>query len=222
MVKQIFLIFIFLVAVSVEQLKAKDSIKVLYFFSATCPYCKETTPYVNELSKEFEVEGILFGREEAKGLSFPVRKGTKELANKYSVKGVPTLIVLKNDLFKQKIIGIRDIKDARTIIKAFEMGAVSVSEAIEKNPKREFIITGWIINKGDYFEKDPKFFITDRYKEISVNAWLPLETVKSPFKKQRTRLMSDVIDKPVVLKGRLTITEKGEIKFQVKKEINFD
>ena len=218
MIKRIFLILILLIAVS----KAEEGIKVLYFFSATCPYCKEATPYVNELSKEFSVEGILFGKEEAKGLSFPVRKGTKEMANRYGVKGVPTLIVLKDGVFKHKIIGVRDIKDARTIIKALEMGAMSVSEAVEKNPEGEFIITGWIINKEDYFEKDSKFFITDRQKEILVNTWLPLEVAKSPFKKQRPRLMSDVVDKPVVLKGRLIRTKEGGIKFHVKEEISLD
>jgi hypothetical protein len=45
--------------------------------------------------------------------------------------------------------------------------------------------------------------------------------VKSPFKRARPRLMSDVIDKPAVLKGELTGKDQNYL-FIVKEEISLD
>ncbi|MGE5174153.1 MAG: hypothetical protein ACM3MD_10030 [Betaproteobacteria bacterium] len=78
------------------------------------------------------------------------------------------------------------------------------------------MITGWIVAKGEYFKK-AQFFITDRTTELPVKAWLPLEAMKGLFKSKRPRLMSDVVKKPVVLKGSIKKTVTGSI-FMVKEE----
>jgi hypothetical protein len=73
---------------------------------------------------------------------------------------------------------------------------------------------------GSYFKNAP-FSISDRSTELPIKAWLPLETVKSPFQNKRPRLMSDVIRKPVVLKGIVQRKGTGVI-FHVEEEIPID
>jgi len=95
---------------------------------------------------------------------------------------------------------------------------LTVSEAVEGISQGDVIITGFLLNRGAYFDKNAKFILTDRRKDIHVNPWLPLEAVKSKFKKTRPRLMSDVIGKPVVLKGKLVKTDAG-FQLTVKEEV---
>ncbi len=215
--KKVIIFLLFLLAPK-SLLSKEEGLKILYFFSLTCPRCNEVKPFIEDLSKEFHVEGLLYGKKEIMESPFPVKRGTKDIASRYNIKGIPAIVVLKDGVFKQKIVGVRDIKESRIILMAFSrLDALSVSEAIENTTNKEIIITGWIIHKGRYFNKNSKFFITDRKKELQINPWLPLEAIKSPFK-SRIRTMSDMIDKPVILKGRLINKESGLI-FEVKEEI---
>lgn len=173
---------------------------------------------MKELSKGYDIEGFYYGRKEPEPQPFPVKRGTKELKERFGLRGVPSVVVIEEGRLRIRFQGARDIKDASFIIKAFNMGAMTVSEAMDKPSSEEVIITGWLIHKGRYFEKDPGFFITDRQREVSVSPWLPLEAVKSPFKK-RPRVMSDLIGRPVVLRGRLIKAEKG-YQFIVVQELN--
>ncbi len=151
---------------------------------------------------------------------FPVKPGDKKLAKGiYGVQGVPTLAILIDNVYKQKIAGTPDIQDAKVIVKALAQGAKTVTEAAGTQ-EGEITITGWIIAKGEYFKK-AQFFITDRKTELPIKAWLPLEAVKSPVSKKRPKLMSDVIRKPVVLKGSIKKTAAGSV-FQVKEELGID
>ncbi len=196
-------------------------VKILYFFSASCIHCIEARPAVIELSKEYEIEGLLFNDGSPQSFPFPIKTGDKKTAKEvYGVKGVPTLAVLVDNVYRQKIAGAADIQGAKVIIKALADGAMTVTEAAKKAPDAEITITGWIVAKGEYFKK-AQFFITDRTTELPVKAWLPLEVMKSPFRKTRPRLMSDVIKKPVVLKGSIKKTATGGI-FQVKEEMNLE
>ncbi len=196
-------------------------IKILYFFSTTCRHCIDARPSVLALSKEFNIQGLQFGEGQRAVLPFPVEAGDKKVAQEvYGVAGVPTMAVLVDGKYKQKIAGAPDIQDAKVIIKGLARGAVTVTEAADKPRKGEFIVTGWIIARGEYFKK-AQFFITDRKSELPVRAWLPLEAVKSPVSKKRPKLMSDVIRKPVVLKGSMKKTAAGSV-FQVKQELRID
>ena len=150
-------------------------------------------------------------------MTFPVKKGTKKDYKQYGLAGVPALVVLMDGKTRQVLSGENDIKASRTILNAFREGAVTVSEAIEHGPQEVFRVVGWMESKGEYF-KNARFVLTDRKKTILVKPWLPLEAVKSPFKKTRPRLMSDVMNKPIVLEGTL-IKNKEEFHLQVRKEI---
>jgi hypothetical protein len=192
-------------------------VQLLYLFSAECTQCEKTNVLVSVLSREFPVEGIWIGSKNPGPVGFPVRKSTPADKERYSITDEPSLVVLKNGKTSQTIRGECDILSSRTIIKGIEKGALTVSEAIEKGPQKTYTVVGWIESRGAYFEK-ARFVLTDRKRAIAVNPWLPLEAVKSPFKRSRPRLMSDVIGKPVFLEGLLT-TINDDYRFTVRKEL---
>ncbi len=207
-------------AYSFDAAGKNPNVKILYFFSESCIHCMAAKPSVIDLSKTYDVEGLRFGQGNAQSWPFPVKSADKNIMQAYGVKGYPTLAVLVDGIFKQKIAGTSDVLDAKVIIRALANGAMTVTEAARKDGTGEITITGWISAKGNYF-KNAQFSITDRSSELPVSAWLPLEAVKSPFRNKGPRLMSDVIKKPVVLKGSIQKTATG-VKFRVKEEIPID
>jgi thiol-disulfide isomerase/thioredoxin len=161
------------IVLSPPALAADAGIHLLYFFSATCPHCKQTTPIVSELSNEMPVEGIFAGSEDPGPLPFPIKKGTKADKERYNIQGVPALVVLQNGKTRQVISGEGGIKTCRTLIKGIARGALTVSEAIEKESLKTYKITGWVVSRGNYF-KGAKFFLTDQQQTIAIKPWLPL------------------------------------------------
>lgn len=212
-------LFVIIAIISLSSVSAalQDDLYVLYFFSANCTHCKRVEPAIKELSREFTVQGLLYGREDPGPMPFDVRKGDKETSAHYGLKGVPALVVLRNGSVKQVIRGEKDIRDALALLRAFRQGAVTVSEAIEQGPQKTYKIAGWIVTRGEYF-RNGRFFLTDRKLTMLVKPWLPIEAIKSPFRKTSPRLMSDVINKPVLLEGALTKIN-DDLRFTVSKEI---
>ncbi len=196
-------------------------IKILYFYSESCTGCIAAEPLVIAFGKEYDVEGFRYGDGNLRSLPFPVKVWDAKIAKeKYGVNECPTLVVLVDGVSRQKIAGASDVQDAKTIIRALADGAMTVSEAARSAGEGEITITGWIASKGAYF-KDAKFSITDRATEMPITAWLPLEAMKSPFRTMRPRIMSDVIGKPVVLRGIVERKAEGSV-FRVKEEIPID
>ncbi|MGC1456507.1 MAG: hypothetical protein WA946_15090 [Nitrospirota bacterium] len=215
------LLLLLLISPSVDHAAQSHHVKILYFFSLTCPDCLEAESAVIALGREYSVEGRNLGTNAAQGYPFPVKMSGKKNARKvYGIKEIPSLAVLIDGTCRQKIEGTSDIKDAKCIIKALSSGAVTVTEAAKKGTVAEFTVTGWVIAKGEYF-KNVRFILTDRTTELQVKAWLPLEAMKSPMKRTMPRLMSNVIRKPVVLRGSLTQTDTGGL-FIVKEELPLD
>jgi thiol-disulfide isomerase/thioredoxin len=212
-------LFVIVVIVSLSSVSAaqQDELSALYFFSADCAQCKRVEPAIKELSREFAVQGLLYGKDDPGPMPFNVRKGDKKTSTRYGLEGVPALVVLRNGSLKQVIQGENDIRDARDLLRAFRKGAMSVSEAVEQGPQKTSDVAGWIVSRGEYF-KNGGFFLTDRKQTIAVKPWLPIEVIKSPFRKTRPRLMSDVINKPVLLEGTLTKIN-DDLQFTVRKEI---
>ena len=213
------LLLIFLVSMFMSSSgSALDSrIHLIYYFSTTCPHCTKTTPIVSELSKDYGVEGLVYGKADPGKLGFPVKKGTKKDSKRYSLPGVPSLVVLMEGKTRQVFSGEPDIKDSRAFLRAFQKGALTVSESIVKGEQKKYSVVGWMEGRGEYF-KNATFVLTDRKQAIVVKPWLPLEVVKSRFNKKRPRLMSDVMNKPIVLEGTLTKIN-DEFQFVVRREI---
>jgi hypothetical protein len=195
-----------------------SAIRLIYFFSSSCRHCVDAKPSVIALSREFPLEGLHFGQGPLSAFPFPVKEGDRKIAREvYGVSGVPAIAVMVDGKYKQMIAGADDIRDAKVIVKALSGGAKTVSEAAETVQETELEITGWIIARGEYF-KGAQYFITDRKTELRIKAWLPLEAVKRPFPGKRPRLMPDVVNKPVVLRGSIKRTTDGPL-FLVKEEL---
>lgn len=197
-----------------------DDLTALYFFSTSCPHCKAVEPAIEGISKEFKVQGLFYGKGVPGPMPFNIRKGDQATSARYGLEGVPALVVLKNGSVRHIFRGEYDIRDARSFLRGFRKGALTVTEATAQGTQKEVMIVGWVRSRGDYF-KEKLFFFTDHKESILIKPWLPLEAIKSPFKRTRPRLMSDVIDKPVALKGDLLKTGKT-YQFTVKEEINLD
>jgi len=212
-------LFVIIMIISLSSVSAaqQDELSVLYFFSANCTRCKRVEPAIKELSREFTVQGLLYGKDDPGPMPFNVRKGDKGMSARYGLEGFPALVVLRNGSLKQVIRCEQDIRDAGALLRAFRKGAMTVSEAIEQGPEKTSSIAGWIVSWGEYF-RTGGFFLTDRKQTIAVKPWLPIEAVKSPFRKTHPRLMSDVINKPVLLEGSLTKIN-DDVQFTVRKEI---
>ena len=218
----LFIFFLFLSIPLAIQAGPNEHVKVLYYFSMSCKHCIDAKPAIIALSKKFPIEGQNVGDIAVVGYPFPVRPADKKRSKEeYEVKGVPTLVVFIDNERKQNIAGARDIDDATIIVTALARGAKTITEVAQKKPTGEITVTGWIGAKGEYF-KNAQFFITDRKTELPIKAWLPLEAMKSmAANKNRPRVMSDVVRRPVMLKGNITASPTGVL-FQVKEELRID
>ena len=81
------------------ELNLKGNLPVLVdFFSNYCPPCKMLEPIFEELTKEFEGK--------IKFLRLNVDEN-REIAAKYGVMSIPTLILFKNGQENKRIVGLR-------------------------------------------------------------------------------------------------------------------
>lgn len=205
---------------SVDAQKKENALEAYYFYSTACPGCANVASIIKELVMEIPIRGFINGNGDTETMPFEVRMADKATLTQYDVQKFPTLVVLKNGIVKQMFRGEQEIKDARVMLIAFRKGGWSVSEVLEQKPQNEYRVAGWIVSKGEYFDK-PLFYLSDRRQTILIKSWLPLEAVQSPFRKTRPRLMSDVIGKPVFLEG--VVTKTGDnLQFQVVRELNFE
>jgi len=198
----------------------KDDFSILYFYSSSCPPFDSVAQLIKNLNREFPVHGLISGAGKSEDMPFKVEHTNEGMLLRYHVDRFPTLVVMMHDTVKQTIVGEQDIKDAGFVLRAFRRGAMSVSEVIAKKPWDGAVVAGWVVSKGEYF-KDATFYLTDRKNTILLRPWLPLEAVRSPWRKDRPRLMSDIVNRPVVLEG--TVEKSGnELHFTVIKEVSIE
>ena len=87
-----------------EQAVIKSDVPVLVdFFAEWCAPCKSQTPILNELSGAYE------GRIKFAKVDIDV-DGNKELATKYGVLSVPTLMLFSNGEIKDTMVGVTSKK----------------------------------------------------------------------------------------------------------------
>ncbi|EOO23257.1 hypothetical protein IIU_07067 [Bacillus cereus VD133] len=72
----------------------------IYFYSPTCAHCKKTTPLLNELNKEKNINVKTFNLQEF-----------EEGWEKYNIKGTPTIIYYKNGKEEKRFIGEHSKKE---------------------------------------------------------------------------------------------------------------
>jgi len=199
----------------------KSSLRLLYFFNTSCNHCNDIKRFVFDLSKDYNIEGWISSAQNVNEYPFPVRIGSKEIAPKYFVYGVPSLVVLRNEKFSQLVSGAERIQGVKPLLRAFDAGSLSVTEVLEKKPGDEAFVTGFVKIEGRDM-KDSKVFLIDHAKKLLVDPWLPREAVKSKFKKTSPRLLSHVAGKAVALKGKLVKGPNGSLRLQVREEVRYD
>ncbi len=87
-----------------EQAVIKSDVPILVdFFAEWCAPCKAQTPILNELAGAYE------GRIKFAKVDIDV-DGNKELATKYGVLSVPTLILFSNGEIKDTMVGVTSKK----------------------------------------------------------------------------------------------------------------
>ncbi len=87
-----------------EQAVIKSDVPVLVdFYADWCAPCKTQTPILGELAQEFD------GRVKFAKVDIDV-EGNKDLAVKYGVMSVPTLIIFSNGEVKDTMVGVTSKK----------------------------------------------------------------------------------------------------------------
>jgi hypothetical protein len=180
-----------------------DARGAVYIISADCPACERVVPQIRELSRVLRIQVFVYGNGDMDLTPFKVRKAGNATLRRYGIHIFPSLAIMKNGAVRQLFAGEQDIRDARVILNAFNKGAWSVSEVIERKPQNRFRVTGWLVSNGEYFH-NPQYHLTDRRHSVLIRPWLPFEAARSPFIRTHPRLMSDVIGKPVFLEGTAT------------------
>lgn len=84
----------------------RDGFVVIDFFATWCGPCKMLAPVIDELSEELK--------------NIPVVKvdidKSEDLALKYNVRSVPTVIVFKDGVEKDRIVGVCDKEEIKSLL----------------------------------------------------------------------------------------------------------
>lgn len=107
---------------SEADLNVSNGVFVLKFWATWCGPCRVLNPVVEKLEKEFDkVEFYSVDVDQA-----------PELAQKFKVKSLPTLVFLKDGEEQERALGVQLIKPLRTILRDL---SPETEEAVEKKEK---------------------------------------------------------------------------------------
>ena len=80
--------------------------KVLKFYSKTCPPCKALSPITKEIAEENPEVNFI-------GVDIDV---DRDSVQKYGIKGVPTLVFLRNDQEVDRLVGLRSKAEIQELV----------------------------------------------------------------------------------------------------------
>ena len=176
------------------------------------------------------------------GTEFPVAKGTKKIREDYKVSGTPYIWVIGPDgTLKERFVGERgaemltpprspsqnqlpsyplfdkEEKPQGRGVGELRVGLFELSSDPKGYEGKDIKIGGLLIQTSPSYFPKPVFMITNGTDKVRVSAWLPLEVAPSPkgLKKQRKKVMSDFLDKYVIISGKVVL-EDGKPYIEVK------
>lgn len=103
---------------SEADLNVSNGVSVLKFWATWCGPCRVLNPVVEKLDGEFE---------DVSFLSVDVDQAP-DLAQKYKVKSLPTLVFLKDGEEQERALGLQLIKPLRTILRGLSPEKEEVQE----------------------------------------------------------------------------------------------
>jgi thioredoxin 1 len=93
---------------TIESESQKNTV-VLYVWGSGCVYCEQQKPIMKELEDDFENENVTF-------YWLDIAKHD-DVADEYSIRGVPTTIVLNQNGVYKKLVGFSDYDEIERAIK---------------------------------------------------------------------------------------------------------
>ncbi|MBS4210735.1 thioredoxin family protein [Bacillus sp. FJAT-50079] len=82
-----------------KKLNNKEDVTV-YFFSSTCSFCKQTTPIINPVAKELDIDLVQYNL-----LEFP------QGSNEYNIESTPTVVHFVKGKEQARIVGAAPKED---------------------------------------------------------------------------------------------------------------
>jgi len=87
----------------------KKGITVVDFWATWCRPCRMQSPIVDELATEFKK--VTFGKVNV--------DQNRSIAGKYGIRSIPTLIIFKDGIEQERIIGLHDKPTLKSIIQKY-------------------------------------------------------------------------------------------------------
>ena len=83
-----------------QEVEENKGLVLVDFFASWCGPCKLMSPIINELAEDYKDKDILIGKADI--------DACKEVAEKYSVMSIPTLILFKGGEVVEQLMGYQD------------------------------------------------------------------------------------------------------------------
>jgi thioredoxin 1 len=94
--------------VNIENVLTEKNVTVLDFWAPWCGPCKMLIPVIDKLAEENDGKNVTIGKVNV--------NENKDLAIKFGVRGIPTVIVFKDGVEVERMVGVRDKESYQTSI----------------------------------------------------------------------------------------------------------
>ncbi|MCK4553979.1 thioredoxin [Candidatus Parcubacteria bacterium] len=94
-----------------QEIEENKGLALVDFFASWCGPCKLMSPIMEELAEDYKDKGILIGKVDI--------DAEKEIAEKYSVMSIPTLILFKGGEAVEQLIGYQEKEVLEELIKKY-------------------------------------------------------------------------------------------------------